>query len=523
MFLFEIIIALLLVGAVLSLWAARLGVPYPALLALTGAAIALVPGMPEVSLDPELALALFVAPTLLDAAYDASPRDLRDNLVPVISLALGAVGLTIVAVAVLARLFVPDVGWAAAITLGAIVAPPDASAAVAVLRRIAPPHRVSVILEGESLFNDATALLVYRIAAAVAMTGSFSGWSVAPVLALTWGGGVLAGILLARLFLRLTASVRDIPISILLQFISTFAVWIFAARIGVSVIITVVCYAMTISRYAPARMDAQRRIASYAVWDVAVFVLNVLAFILIGLQLRGIVTRLDASQWRIYGLCAIAVCAAVIITRIVWVMAHTMIARWRIRHFGVRPPRRMKLPTFPGGLIISWCGMRGIVSLATALALPNGPPAVFPYRDLIVLCAFSVVLTTLVVQGLTLRWLIERLGLHDDGMVEREIGIARAETARVALRELGSEPPLPCATLRQEYEARRRSGEDQSAGSPPEPSSNLASLQRRVVDAQRQALINLRTRDVIGDAAFQAAEEELDLLELTADPRIRSV
>ena len=192
MFIFEIIVALLLIGAVLSLWAARLGIPYPALLALTGAAIALIPGMPEVSLDPELALALFVAPTLLDAAYDASPRDLRDNLVPVISLALGAVGLTIAAVAVLTRLFVPDVGWAAAITLGAIVAPPDASAAIAVLRRVSPPYRVSVILEGESLFNDASALLVYRIAAAAAMTGSFSGWSVAPMLTLTWGGGVIA-------------------------------------------------------------------------------------------------------------------------------------------------------------------------------------------------------------------------------------------------------------------------------------------------------------------------------------------
>jgi len=523
MFIFEIIIALLLVGAVLSLWAARLGVPYPALLALTGAAIALIPGMPEVSLDPQLALALFVAPTLLDAAYDASPRDLRDNLVPVISLALGAVGLTIAAVAVLARLFVPDMGWAAAITLGAIVAPPDASAAVAVLRRIAPPHRVSVILEGESLFNDASALLVYRIAAAAAMTGGFSGWSVAPELALTWGGGALAGILLARLFLRLTASVQDIPISILLQFISTFAVWIFAVRIGVSAIITVVCYAMIISRYAPARMDAAHRIASYAVWDVAVFVLNVMAFILIGLQLRGIVTRLDASEWRTYGMCAIAVCAAVIITRILWVMAHTTIARWRVRHFGVRLRRPMKLPTFRGGLIISWCGMRGIVSLATALALPSGSPGAFPYRDLIVLCAFSVVLATLVIQGMTLRWLIEWTGVRDDGLVEREVGLARAETARVALRALEQEPPSISQTLQRDYEARRRSGADQSTGSRAERSSSTASVQRRLIDAQRQVLIDLRARDVIGDAAFQSAEEELDLLELTADPRIRSV
>jgi monovalent cation/hydrogen antiporter len=523
MFLFELVIALLLVGAVLSLWAGRLGVPYPALLALAGAALTLIPGMPEVTLDPELALALFVAPTLLDAAYDASPRDLRDNLAPVISLALGAVGLTIAAVALLARHFVPDMSWAAAITLGAIVAPPDASAAIAVLRRVSPPHRVSVILEGESLFNDASALLVYRIAAAAAMTGAFSGWSVAPMLALTWGGGVVAGVFLARLYLRLTVAVLDIPISILMQFISTFAVWILAERIGVSAIIAVVCYAMTIARHAPARMDAQHRIASYAVWDVTVFVLNVLAFILIGLQLRGIVTRLDSSEWRIYGLCALAICAAVIMTRIVWVMSHNMVARWRIRHFGARLPRPMTLPTLGGGLIISWCGMRGIVSLATALALPSGSPSVFPYRDLIVLCAFSVVFSTLVIQGLTLRWLIERAGVRDDGVVEREIGIARAETARVALRALDLEPPPSSLTLRQEYEARRRSGEDQSVGSRPESSSTVASLQRRVVDAQRQALMDLRASDVIGDAAFQAAEEELDLLELTADPRIRSV
>src|SRR5439155_1257112 len=168
-------------------------------------------------------------------------------------------------------------GWAAAITLGAIVAPPDASAAIAVLRRVSPPYRVSVILEGESLFNDASALLVYRIAAAAAMTGTFSGWSVAPMLTLTWGGGVIA-------------------------------------------------------------------------------------FILIGLQLRGIVTRLDASEWRTYGVCAIAVCAAVIITRIVWVMSHNTLARWRIRRFGARLPRPMTLPTVGSGLIISWSGMRGIVS-----------------------------------------------------------------------------------------------------------------------------------------------------------------
>ena len=490
--------------------------PYPALLALAGAALALIPGMPEVALDPELALALFVAPTLLDAAYDASPRDLRDNLVPVISLALGAVGFTIAAVAFVVHGFVPELGWAAAITLGAIVAPPDASAATAVLRRLKLPHRVVVVLEGESLFNDASALLVYRIAAAAAITGTFSGWSVAPMLVLTCGGGLVAGILLARLYLRLTATLRDIPISILLQFISTFAVWILAERVGLSAIITVVCYAMTLARHVPARTDARRRIASYAVWEVTVFVLNVLAFVLIGLQLRAIVTRLDPAQWRTYGVCAAAVCAAVIVTRMVWWMSHNTVARWRIRRFGARLPRPMFLPTLGSGLIISWSGMRGIVSLAAALALPSD----FPFRDLIVLCAFSVVLTTLVVQGLTLRWLIDRVGVRDDGVVEREIGVARAETARVALRALESEASPSSLTLRKEYETRLRSGESQSAGAAVEDLSPVTLVQRRVIVAQRQALMDLRARDVIGDTAFQAVEGELDLLELTADQRV---
>ena len=517
MFVFEIVIALLLLGSLLTLWAGKLRVPYPALLALTGAALALIPGVPEVRLDPELALALFVAPTLLDAAYDASPRDLRENIVPVTSLALGTVGFTIAAVAFVAQALVPGLGWAAAIALGAIVAPPDASAAAAVLRQLKLPHRLVVVLEGESLFNDAGALLVYRFAVGVAMTGAFSGWSVVPLLVLACGGGVVAGVLLARLYLRLAAVVTDIPISIVLQFISTFAVWILAERLGLSAIITVVCYAMTLARHVPARMDASSRIASYVVWEVMVFVLNVLAFVLIGLQLRGIVTRLDPGEWRVYGMCAIAVCVVAIVTRIVWWMSHNTIARWRIRRSGAKVPRPMYLPTLGSGLIISWCGMRGIVTLAAALALP----ADFPHRDLLLLCAFSVVLTTLVVQGLTLGWLIERVEVRDDGLVEREIGIARAETARAALRALESDDSRPAVTLRREYETRLRSAENRPVGAEAENSSILTDLQLRVIAEQRKALLDLRERDVIGDAAFQAVEAELDLLEVSADSRVR--
>ena len=514
MILFEIVIVLLLVGAVLALCADRIGVPYPALLALAGTGVALIPGAPSVNLDPELALALFVAPVLLDAAFDASPRDLRDNIVPVSLLAVVVVILTIGAVAYAAKLVVPEMSWFVAITLGAIVAPPDASAATAVLRKLRPPHRVVVILEGESLFNDATALIIYRVAVGAVVTGAFSGWGVVPTLLLSCGGGVIVGFILARFYLWLAKKVQDIQVSIVIQFIGTFAVWLIADRLGLSAIITVVAFAMTLSRHAPGSTGARHRISSYAVWELAVFVLNVLAFVLIGLQLRGILSRVDSAELNTYLFCAAAVCGAVILVRFVW-MPYNWFVRWHIRRYGARLPRPMSLPTVGTGLLISWCGMRGIVTLAAALALPDGDPAsAFPHRDLIVFCAFCVVLSTLAIQGATLRPLLKILGLRDDGSVERELAIARVETARAAIRELESRTTSRSVEiLRREYQARMHSGSPEK--------DDLANLQQHAALAQRRALVELRARSVIGDDAFHAAEQEIDLLELTADARIR--
>lgn len=514
MVLFELVITLLLVGALLALWADRIGVPYPALLALAGAALALLPGSPTVVLDPDLALALFVAPILVDAAYDASPRDLRANLVPVTALAIVVVALTIAAVAVVVRHLVPAMPWAAAIALGAIVAPPDASAATAVLRRLRPPHRLMVILEGESLFNDASALLAYRIAVAAAITGTFSGWTLLPMLLLTCGGGIIAGIALARAYFWVTRRLDDLTTSIVMQFISTFSVWILAERVGLSAIITTVSYAMTLARIVPGRIGGRARISSYAVWDVAVFVLNVLAFVLIGLQVRQIVQRIHGSEWNLYLLSAAAVCATVVLVRVAWVLLYYMGFRWKVRHFGSGKKHATVPPTVGGSIVVAWCGMRGIVTLATALALPDGGQSPFPQRDLIVFCAFCVVLVTLVVQGMTLAPLLRWLGLRDDGTVERELKVAREETARAALSSLEKQEPEEAAELlRREYQARLRPSEH-------EPES-LAGLQKRAVRAQREALMDLRAREVIGDDAFHAAEEEIDLLDLTADPRIR--
>jgi CPA1 family monovalent cation:H+ antiporter len=509
--LFELLILLLFAGGVFALWSDRLGVPYPALLALIGALIALVPGGPGLTLNPDLALALFVAPTLLDAAYDASPRDLRRNLFAVAGLAVALVLVTVMAVAWAARWAVPGLGWAPAFALGAIVAPPDASAAAAVLRKLGLPHRLMVILEGESLFNDATALILYRVAVGAAATGAFSPWRIAPLLLLACGGGVAAGWALARLQVRLSAHVRDIPINVLFQFIGTFAVWIIAERLGLSPILAMVAFAMTLARRMGGRAEARSRIASYAVWDVAVLVLNVLAFLLIGLQLRGVLARLGAGDLRIYALCAGAVCATVILVRIAWGLAYAASIRWKRRAFGPADPERM--PTYANAALASWCGMRGIVTLAAALALPDGPSG-FPHRDLIVFSAFCVVLATLVLQGLTLGQLIRRLGLHEDGSVDGEIALARAETARAALRSLDGKEGAPADLLRGEYLARLRAG-----GSGREK-PDLPGLQRQAARAQRESLRDLRARDRIGDDAFHVVEEEIDLLDLTADARV---
>ncbi len=292
---FEVVIALLLGGAALAAVARRIGAPYPALVALAGAALALVPGLPTLVLDPELALALFVAPVLVDAAFDASPRDLRANWRTVASLALGAVALTIVVVAVVARLLVPAMPWAVAIALGAIVSPPDAAAATTVLKQLRPPHRLLVILEGESLFNDASALLVYRLAVGATLTGFLSGWTVLPTLLLVTVGSVVLALVLSRLILAVNARIQDVATAVIVQFCTTFGVWILAEQLHLSGIITMVVFAMAASRRVPEIVPARIRIPSWAVWEVAVFVLNVLAFILVGLQLKSIAARATGS------------------------------------------------------------------------------------------------------------------------------------------------------------------------------------------------------------------------------------
>ena len=496
---FELVIALLLGGAALAGLARRLGLPYPALLALAGAGLALVPGTPTVMLDPELALALFVAPVLLDAAFDASPRDLREHWRPVASLALVAVGLTVAAVAVTARWLVPDMPWAAAIALGAIVAPPDAAAATAVLRQLRPPHRLLVILEGESLFNDASALLIYRLAVGAAAGGAVVGAGFIPTLLIVSVGSVILGLVLSRVLIFVNSRIQDVATSVIVQFIGTFGVWLLAEAAHLSGILTMVAFAMAVARDAPVLIPARIRIPSYAVWEVAVFVLNVLAFILVGLQLKPILAGLDRPTAITYLGTAAAVCAVVILVRVAWVLAGE--AAGLLWHRGARPGR---CGSPRNAAIVAWCGMRGIVTLAAALALPTG----FPQRDLILFASFCVVLGTLVVQGLTLRPLMRRLGVEQDDEVDREVRLAREETARAGMAALdgaGEHHEL----IRRKYQTRLAGRAD--GRTPP------GEVMRRAVAAERRRLVELRANGTIGDDAFHKVEEELDWAELNAD------
>ena len=506
----EALIGLVLAAVILAAAARRVGAPYPVFLALGGAILAFIPGAPSFTVLPELALALFVAPVLLDAAFDASPRDLKDNWAPVTGLVVFAVGLTTIAVAVVSRTLMPALPWAPAIALGAIVAPPDAAVATAVLRQLRPPHRILTILEGESLLNDASALLIYRLAVGAVAVQGFSFGAVAPAFLFAVAGSVVAGPALAWLTLRWTERVHDVPTAIILQFVTTFGVWILADRIGLSGVLTMVCFAIAVARTAPERIPARLRIPSYAVWETVVFMLNVLAFIFIGLQIRPILESLEPAARGRYFVIAAAVLVTVIVVRIAWHMSFNAVIRWRDRRFGFRPPRPMLRATVGSGLVISWAGMRGIVTLAAALALP---PA-FPFRDLIVLTAFLVVLGTLTLQGLTLGPLLRALDLRDDDPVGHEVAAARDRALRAGLARFEHDRSPVAEAVRQEFIAHLGSPDDDPEEGGVARRAAHSDIHRQAVAAARQAVHAMRASDEIGDDAFHLMEEELDWIEM---------
>ncbi len=502
---FESLVALLALAVLLLQVARRTPIPYPTMLAAAGVIVATIPGSPAIALDGHTAMALFIAPVLLDAAFDFPLAAIRRLWRPLIALAVVAVLLTTAVVAWIGWAFA-GLPVAAAIALGASVAPPDAAAATTVLQSAALPRRTVQILTGESLLNDATALLLFGAALAVQSHGGIDA-AVATRLGLAVPGGILLGLFCGWLMGRLMPFTRGSFGGNLFEFVNTFIVWILAERLGLSAVLCVVATAMYIANAPAVSIGARNRVQSFAVWGVAVFVLNVLAFLLMGMQARQIVAEMSAERLREAAGFAGLVVLGVIVTRLAWSLAYNLLTRAFPLLRGPLNP-----PSFAQSVVVGWCGMRGLVTLATAFALPHD----FPQRDLIVLSAFAVVLATLVLQGLTLAPLIRLLGLagKDDG--DAALADARRALADTALAALAGEQGRVAGETRRRLEI-DRSG----AGNDCAEFDARQRLELAAVAAQRARLDALRDSDAIGQDIYERLQEELDWRELAISPEGR--
>ncbi|WP_213981870.1 cation:proton antiporter [Sphingomonas sp. dw_22] len=504
---FESLIALLLMAVVLLQVSRRTWIPYPTMLAAAGVIVALVPGTPAIGLDGHTALALFIAPVLLDAAFDFPVTAIRKFWRPLFALAVVAVLLTTAVVAWIGWAFA-GLPVAAAVTLGAIVAPPDAAAATTVLRSAALPRRTVQVLTGESLLNDASALLLFGAAVAIQSHGGIDG-GVALRLGLAVPGGIALGLAFGWLYCFILPFTRGSLGGNLLEFLSTFAAWIVAERLGLSAVLCVVALAMSLASIPSLQLDARNRIQSFAVWGIAVFSLNVLAFLLMGMQVRHILGSMTPERLREAAGFAGLVVAAVIVTRMLWVLIYNRLAlRFVALRGGIAPA------SLGQGIVVGWCGMRGLVTLATALALPQD----FPQRDLILLSAFAVVLATLVLQGLTLAPLIRLLRLPGGEDSQRELAYARRALADVALAAVADPPGRVADETRRQLEIDRQSLED---GADCTEFDERQRLKLTAITIQRQHLRAMRDDDRIGEESFELLQEELDWRTLAAGPEGR--
>lgn len=501
---FESLILLLLVAIILLQIARRLMLPYPAMLAGAGVVVALIPGSPNIFLSPETALALFIAPVLVDSAFDYPLVEARRFWAPLVSLVVFAVLITTGVVAWVGVAYV-GLPLAAAVALGAIVSPPDAAAATAVLTALSVPRSTEAVIKGESLFNDASALLIYTAAVSIQVNGGLTP-AVDLQLALAIPGGILFGILCAFVVRWINRLVVDTLGGNILQFVLAYLVWIAADRLHLSAILCTIAFAMTLAQSSETHMSARMRVHSYAVWSAVVFTLNVLAFLLMGMQSRNIISRMDPARLREALTAALLVISAVVVTRVIVLVAFNRIMVWHRRRRGLDGGATIRQAIFVG-----WCGMRGFVTLATAFALPER----FPQRDLIVLIAFSVVLATLVVQGLTLAPLIRLLKLNDGVTPKRELTEARAALAEAALQALNGKDGEEVDRLRYGFSIKGGAASDRAKCQSLE---QYRSLGLAAVSAEREALERLRTEDRVGIEMYLLLQEELDWSELTLLP-----
>ncbi|MET0477709.1 MAG: Na+/H+ antiporter [Actinomycetota bacterium] len=508
-----LLLALMVAVAGLSVLARVVRVPYPILLVLGGLVLGFLPGMPAVELPPELVLVAFLPPLLYWAGFFASPRDLRADARAISMSAVGLVLATTAAVAVTAHSMVDRMTWPAAFALGAIVSPTDPLAASAIGRRLGVPRRLLTLLEGESLVNDATALVAYRIAVAAAVGGSFVAWQAGLRFVVGTAGGVAVGLLVGWLVAELRRRLDEPVVEIVVSVFTGYAAYLPAELLGVSGVLAAVTAGLYVGWRAPELASAATRLLGFSFWEVLVYLANAVLFILVGLQLRPILEELDGTAMAVLVGQGALVSAVVVAVRLGWGFSIPYLVRLVDR----RPSQVMRRVGAKQRLIIGWSGMRGAVSLAAALALPLD----FPMRNLILFLTFSVIFATLVVQGLTLPTLIRRLNFEQDDTEEREEIRARLAATHAALDRLdelaGADWTRDDTVERLHglYEFRRRrlkarGGYLEDDGSE-DRSQAYQRLLRELLQAQRQAIVRLRNQGQISNDVMHRIERELDL------------
>ncbi len=508
-----VIISLLVAVAFLSAIATRIGIPYPILLVVGGLGLGFVPGIPDVRLQPDLVLVVFLPPLLYSAAFFANLRELRADARTITLTSTVLVAITATAVAVAAHALVDDLPWAVAFALGAIVAPTDPVAATQILRRFDVPRRLVNTIEGEALINDASALVLYKISVAAIGGAAFSIADAGLRFVGSAAGGVAIGVVVAVIIRELRSRLDDPPVEITLSLLSGYAAYIPADALGVSGVVAAVTTGIAIGWWAPGMASPAVRQQGFALWSLLTFLLNAILFVLIGLQLPSILDGLSGESPAFLLGIAAAVSGVVIGTRIVWAMVTPLV----IRALDRRRSQVARRIGWRQRLVSAWSGMRGAVSLAAALALPPTTPQ----RDLIVFITFAVIFATLVLQGLTLPKLIRVLHIESDDAEQREELRARLVATQAALariEELGAEDWTRDDTIERMtglYDYRRRrlkaqAGKIEDDGYE-DRSTAYQRLVREVLEAQRAAIVGLRNEGTISNDVMHRIERELDL------------
>ena len=520
---FEIVLIALFVSvAGLNTIARWLSVPYPIPLVLGGLVLGLVPGIPEIELDPELVLVVFLPPLLYSAAFFADLRALQRNARPITLASVGLVLMTMGAVAVVGHEAI-GLSWPMAFALGAIVSPTDPVAATAIMRQLGAPRRLVDLIEGESLVNDATALVAYRVAVTAAVGGSFSIVDAGMELVGAVVGGVAIGLAVGYVVAEIRGRLDDVPTELTISLLTGYAAFIPADALGLSGVLAAVTAGIYLGWRSPELITPETRIQSFAVWEILVFLLNAALFILIGLQLPVIADGLGSyTTGELAGYAAL-LCATVIGARFLF----TFTVPYVIRALDRRPEQRARRSSARLRVVSAWAGMRGAVSLAAALSLPlqTDAGAALPGRDLILFLTFALILVTVVGQGLTLPYLIRRLGVLEDGAEEAaEESRARYVAARAALDRIdelaGEDWTLEdtIERLRKLYEFRQRrvkvqTGKVEDEEGIEERSLAYQRLMHELYTAQRRAVVQLRNDGEISNAVMHRIERELDLEE----------